>query len=701
MQKKIANIPSTLISCLEVYAQAGYATFATAEDKRPLSGLKWKEANVDLSPNQMKYPYGQFGVRLKADDLIIDLDPRNMQGRQVWSEIKSKIPEIENLQKKATLVRTGGGGIHIYLRKPPDFKIRKNLKEFPGVDFLSEGAYVIGAGSIVNNNPYTFITEPFTSVHAPMALLNLIRRQVVDLGEVNHKGFSDEPANIERYIEYLNNLAPVAIEGEHGDKTTFKVACRGRDYNLSMQKTFELMAEHYNPKCQPMWERNELQRKVANAYNYNEAPPGTRDPKVALPDMNSEKEVKWKAQLEKKKGKDGVYLPSLKNAHLMLQHEMGIKGVFTYNEFNERLEIKGHVPWEKDRINRYNAIDDREIECIRLHLANKFNVEFSTQTMWKAVDLVAAGNTYHPIRDQLDSFMWDGVSRIDDWLIKYCGCADSELTRQMGRKVLCAMVARVYSPGCKFDYVLVLEGAQGIGKSTCCEILGGEWYGDAPIDPKDKDSIPYIHSKWVVELSEMITTRKTEADRLKNFLSRREDDVRLPYARARQRFPRQCIFIGTINPDEIGYLTDTTGNRRFWPVCCHSFDLDSLKRDREQLLAEAVLLYKKGESLTLPLELVQESEEEAHKRLAEDPWQHIIEEWVESHLEETEVTTQFLYRNALNGTLQSMNTGHQRRIARSLKNLGWIKRRGVKGIEYVRPVKKEAQNAPADPFSSH
>ena len=686
MPQKPAKIPFlALIDCVDTYAEAGYATFTTTGDKLPEKGCKWKEATVDHAPNMMKYPYGQFGVKLKADDLVIDLDPRNMKGRQVWSEIKQQVSTLKDLETSATIVRTGGGGLHIYLRKPPQFHIRKSLKEFPGVDFLSEGAYVIGAGSVIGNKTYTFLTQPFTVAEAPGGLLNMIKRQVVDLGQLNHKGFSDTQGNIERYIRYLNKQAPVAIQGENGDKTTFVVACRGRDFNLSMQKTYDIMARYYNPKCKPLWDLLDLQRKVSNAYNYNEAPPGTRDPAVVLPDMSVKEDPrKWQADLEKTKS--GGFKTTLRNSVLMLKHEMGVKGVFIYNAFNERLEIKGHIPWEDDRINRYNTIDDREIECIRLHLAEKFNVEFSSQTMWKAVDLVAAGNVYHPIKDVIETYVWDGVDRVDTWLSAYCGSANTALNRVIGRKFLVAMIARIYHPGCKFDYVLVLEGRQGIGKSTTCEILGGEWYGDAPIDPKDKDCIPYIHSKWIIELSEMITTRKTESDRLKNFISRREDDVRLPYARARQRFPRQCLFIGTINPDDVGYLTDTTGNRRFWPVFCDSFDLQGLKIDREQLLAEAITIYKSGEDLMLPYELVKESEEESMKRLAEDPWRWIVEEWALASLDVGETTTQHVYRNVIGGTLQTMHTGHLRRIAQALRDCGWKKTQGVGGLKYVRPV---------------
>lgn len=689
MLQNKAKIPSTLNECVGVYAQAGYATFATFEDKRPAPGFKWKQAKIDTAPNIMKYPYGQFGVRLKADDLIIDLDPRNMKGRSVWGEIKQQVATAKEIETQATIVRSGGGGLHIYLRKPFDFNIRKNLKEYPGVDFLTEGAYVIGAGSQVNNKLYHFLTPPFTTVDAPGGLLNLIKRSVVDLGEVHHKGFSDTQDNMERFVAYLEKLAPIAIEGEQGDKTTFKVACRGRDYNLSLQKTFELMARYYNPKCKPMWDQKDLQRKVQNAYSYNEVPAGTRDPAVALPDLDVKPDPKkWMTEIDRTT-KNAIRV-TLKNAVLLLKHELGIKGIFTYNAFNERLEMKGNVPWKNSRINRYNAIDDREIECIRLHLAQTHNVEFSTATTWKAVDLVAAGNSYHPIKDVLETYKWDGVPRVNTWLQVYCHAPDSPLNRQIGRKVLVAMIARIYSPGCKYDYVLVLEGAQGIGKSTTCEILGGEWYGDAPIDPRDKDCIPYLHSKWVIELSEMITTRKTDADRLKNFLSRREDDVRLPYARARQRFPRQCIFIGTINPDDVGYLTDTTGNRRFWPVYCEKFEMDDLKRDREQLLAEAIDIYKKGEALTLPFNLVQESENEAMQRLADDPWLWVITEWSSTNPEICEVSTQHIYRNVLNGNIQSMHTGHQRRIASALKTIGWSKRQTLNGLKYFKPEKKEA-----------
>jgi len=192
----------------------------------------------------------------------------------------------------------------------------------------------------------------------------------------------------------------------------------------------------------------------------------------------------------------------------------------------------------------------------------------------------------HPIREWLNSLKWDGVPRLNTWLSTYCGALESEYVNAVGRKTLMGAVARVYEPGIKFDSVLVLEGEQGTGKSTTCAILGGKWFGDAPLDIHNpKDTIEYVHSHWIIEFSEMASTRKADVNALKNFITRQEDDARPAYARVRVRFPRQSIFIGTVNPDNIGYLSDDTGNRRFWPVLCTKFSLEKLRADRDQLFA--------------------------------------------------------------------------------------------------------------------
>lgn len=679
---------SSLVDHIKAYADAGYATFPTQEDKSPLPGCKWTEAKVDIEPNELKYPLGRFGVKLKDDDLIVDLDPRNMKDRKIWSELCDKVPGLKEIGEKVTVVRTGSRGLHVYLKKPPEFSIRKSLKEFPGMEFLSKGAYVVGAGSV----GYEFLRPPFTAEDAPAGLLSLIKRDSVvsDMGELTHPGFSDSDMNVQRFTEYLLTLAPLAIEGEHGDETTYTVACRGRDFNLTARKTFELMTEHWNERCTPPWSKEELIRKVRNAYTYAGTTPGKFDPEVAFQQVAVELTGTQELQNQFDRFKSKLFKPSFRNAVLFLRTEVGVQGKFSLNEFTERIDIKGRVPWEGERNNRYMEVDDREVENIRLYLAQKYGgVEFSTQTIWKAVDLVGASNRHHPVREHIKKLKWDGVPRLDSWLVDYCGVKDKTLHRQMGRKVILAMVSRIFDPGCKFDYVLILEGKQGIGKSTLCNLLGGEWYGDAPLDPKDKDSIPYIHSHWVIELSELITVRKSEADRMKNFISRREDDVRLPYARARTKYPRQCIFIGTVNPDSTGYLTDTSGNRRYWCVWCNEIQYKEFAKVRDSLIAEAYLVWQKGERLTLPENLDMEARLQAAKREADDPWHGIICEWLAANTDINEATTQDIYRDVLGGSVRNMHTGHQRRIATCLQKLGWIKNASRYGNRYIRPVLHE------------
>jgi len=321
----------------------GYATFPTCESKRPMAGVKWKESRVDTVPSPRQYPAGQFGVRLKADDLVIDIDPRNMHGRKVWTELKQLIPDLQDAEDQATAVQTGGGGFHLYLRKPANFQTKKHIPEFPGLDFLSSGAYVIGAGSVVHEKLYKFITPPFASVDTPIELLNMLQNNVIDMGAFTQIHYSNTPENSELFTQYLLHDAPIAIQGQNGDQTTYGVACRGREFSLSYQITLELMLEHYNPKCVPPWSPVELSQKVRNAYCYDKNTLQQKDPISIFKDvdLSNVKETWWS---EVEQTAKGSFKTTLRNCVLFLTNEIGVKGLFIYNEFNERLEIREHVP---------------------------------------------------------------------------------------------------------------------------------------------------------------------------------------------------------------------------------------------------------------------------------------------------------------------------------------------------------------------
>jgi putative DNA primase/helicase len=258
--------------------------------------------------------------------------------------------------------------------------------------------------------------------------------------------------------------------------------------------------------------------------------------------------------------------------------------------------------------------------------AHQWRFEPTEQKINLAVQQIASENMFHPVREYLNSLKWDNKPRVAGFLKNYFHAVGPNIyLRAVSKKFLCAMVARIYQPGIKFDNVLILEGKQGVGKSTASRILGGEWFTDTGIlNIGDKDSYLGLQGKWLIELGELSSIRKADLEKLKAYIAGQSDDIRPPYARRSENFLRQSVFIGTTNADN--YLNDPTGNRRFWPVKISKCENELLKKDRDQLFAEAIHLLKKGEKLYLNEEENTLAEIEQKKRMVHEPW---IEEFIE------------------------------------------------------------------------
>ena len=197
-------------------------------------------------------------------------------------------------------------------------------------------------------------------------------------------------------------------------------------------------------------------------------------------------------------------------------------------------------------------------------LFREWGMRVSAGAVWSALHLVAKRRPFHPVRAYLDGLVWDGVDRVRTWLTDYVGVEDTPYARLVGGWFLKSAVARVREPGCKSDHVLVLEGPQGVGKSSAARALAWPFYSDSSFDISSKDAFLVIQGVWIVELAEMASATRAEASKLKQFLTSQADRFRPPYERSTVKVDRQCVFIGTINESE--YLKDDTGNRRFWPV---------------------------------------------------------------------------------------------------------------------------------------
>jgi predicted P-loop ATPase len=326
--------------------------------------------------------------------------------------------------------------------------------------------------------------------------------------------------------------------------------------------------------------------------------------------------------------KDGSSNKSLlANALALLRESPEWVGVLAYNEFTLYVTTKKPAPWQKTAgANWTDYADTRTTEWLQRHEVPITNTVLTAE----AVQAVAKENSFHPVRDYFNVLVWDRSPRLDTWLSKYLGAFDSEFLRAIGPRWMISGVARIFEPGCQADHTLLLEGQQGIRKSSALQTLAGAcWFTDHISDLGSKDSRIELHGKLIIEFSELAAARRGETERNKAFLTAREDNFRMPYARRSEAVPRSCIFAATTN--DATPFVDATGNRRFWPVRCGSIDIAGLKADRDQLWAEAVARYRAGEPWWLDTDALNKyARNEQDQRFDPGVWDDVILEWIEN-----------------------------------------------------------------------
>lgn len=386
------------------------------------------------------------------------------------------------------------------------------------------------------------------------------------------------------------------------------------------------------------------------------------------------------AWLEKcQTGQDDVPRGNLHNTLLALREDDRLRGVFRRDEMlcatvlDERFGSGSLVPATDVHVGRLQAMLQREgLETV------------GKDTVHQAVEIVAAENAFHPVRDYLTKLHWDGYPRLCTWLHRYLGVERNDYASGIGKLFMIAMVARVMKPGAKCDYMLVLEGAQGARKSTACRILGGPWFSDNMPDIRaGKDVSQHLKGKWLIEVAEMSALDKAEAAALKAFVTRDTERYRPSYGRLEVIEPRQCVFIGTTN--KAVYLRDETGGRRFWPVKVGTIDTDALARDRDQLFAEAVALFNQGDGWwptsgfeSLHIRPQQEARYEV------DAWEEVIADWL---VGKARVALLDVAIEAIGLDRSKVGTQEQRRIAGAMERLGWVRGQRTKaGIPWERKV---------------
>lgn len=387
-----------------------------------------------------------------------------------------------------------------------------------------------------------------------------------------------------------------------------------------------------------------------------------------------EKLNSWMGRLHR--SDKGAVVSSVFNTLLMFDHDPELEGLLAYNEFRSEPLIMRPAPDPRERVSLPGPYprpwDAADVGLILSYIQFIYSPRFTHSSLEEAMLTIATGNRFHPVQDWLLSLKWDGQPRIDSWLIHAFGCEDTAYHRAVGAKVLIAAVRRVRYPGCKFDYMMVLEGTQGIGKSeTLRRLFGRDWFSDAiASDLAGKDAAMALLGVWGLEFSEIEHLIRSEVETIKAFLSRSVDRYRPPYGRAYIERPRQGILIGTTNKDD--YLRDDTGNRRIWPVRCQTASPAWVEEVRDQLWAEAAKRETEGESEWLDDPYVNdEARDHQADRLSQDVWTDRIAEWL---TDKAEVRLSDVLDQALLLTPSQQTHTTKLRCAGVMMQLGWEKR---------------------------
>lgn len=370
-------------------------------------------------------------------------------------------------------------------------------------------------------------------------------------------------------------------------------------------------------------------------------------------------------QLDKK----GQIKNTLTNIAIILRHDPNLQSI-VFNQFKNMIDVIGQLPWRQVK----PGWGDADLACAKMYFERIYGIWSPTKFKDALLGVVSSERVYHPVKEYLDGLSWDGVERLDTLLIDYLGAEDTPYVRAVTRKTLVAAVARIYEPGIKFDSILVLNGPQGIGKSTFFARLGREWYSDslAISDMKDKTAAEKLQGYWILELGELAGIRKMDVETVKSFVTRTDDKYRHAYGVNVESHPRSCVIVGSTNSDG-GFLRDITGNRRFWPVRVlgdgkyKPWDLI----DVDQIWAEAIERYRLGEELFLKGELAEEAVSQQRDAMEADDREGLVAEYLETLLpEDWESMDLYQRRNFLSGS----DFGDETRV-------GTIRRNQVCNIE--------------------
>lgn len=422
--------------------------------------------------------------------------------------------------------------------------------------------------------------------------------------------------------------------------------------------------------------------------------------------VDPEKQVKKKKKIARLKdyqlqsrliiNKDGDLKPCIANVIKFLREHKEWENKLGYNVRTLQYCFLSEPPFCQTND---GIIEDAELSGMSEWFADNTGMIVSTRSIHESLKYICNTNKFDPVKNYFESLKWDGAERLSYWLIKHANAVNNKYTQAVSRCSLISAVARTYEPGCKVDTMLILESPQGVKKSTLLKkIASKEWFHDSLGDISRPDVVQIINGPLIIEVQELDDFTKKEATAIKSFLSTQIDRRRMPYDRMVNSFPRRCIFVGTTNKDT--YLKDDTGGRRFWPVKVSDINVDFDEEYRDQLWAEAIACYKKGEKWYLDDKIEELAKTEQEDRRQLDPWQDIVCEYLHKKSNQiNDVSGQYMDRfedglrawttgteillEAISKEAKKWDKRDEMRVGSLMKILGWQKKRERKGVGLV------------------
>lgn len=670
-------------NCLEAaikYAtKYNWAVFPVdAESKRPLTPHGCKDAKKNVAAIRSwwkRWPKANVGVATGAisglvvidEDVDREKDIDGFKSVRQWEKVNGELPET------ITAI-TGRGGCHLYFRyNGSDIGNRAGLIE--GVDVRGEGGYVVAPPSIHPNGvEYQWETSP---EECQIADLNETVKKLLSAG----KSDSKEPFRL-----------PVKIPSGERNSTLFKHACSLQAQGMSDEAIIAAITAVNDTQCDAPLPPDEIRLIVSSALTYQ---------KGELKTINSAGE--WhEPKIAYRVDKDGNEtenpLQTIANAEEAITYDKNLFGRIWYNEIAYVPYVYGSLPWQIGKGWReWTNTDDSNL---RSYIENKYGLKSSEKIM-DALANVSHKRTVNPVMQLLEGCQerWDGNKYIENLLPMMLGAEKSEYTTAVMKLFMMGAISRIYYPGCKFDYMLVLVGNQGGGKSSFLRFLAlnDDWFNDNFSTLDSAHAIENLRGMWIVELAELQATKRAkDVETIKSFITSRVDTYRAPYNRRTEQRKRMCVLAGTSNP--VDFLTDKTGNRRFLPIRCNAdkatFDMFSDESSTRFIFAqawgEAMNEFDragKKVSLTLPRKLQAAALKEQAYYLEESPNIGVIQEWLDTHTDVDRVCALQLWRDALgHETYQDPSRKDINEIHDIMRNniTGWISVGQQRVIDYGR-----------------